>query len=78
MFGLSLFSSFYYTGHLDKDNIDINNINYSKGLGNEKEYFPKSTIDNKEYLENRTNDITITSGKRKYKINFKRIPKFSI
>lgn len=69
--GLALLSSFYYTGHLDKDDIDLNDIDYSKGLGNEAEYLPAKMPNNRKYLSDRTNDIIIKSGRRKYKYYLK-------
>ena len=36
----SLFSCYYYIGHPDNEAIDLNNIDYVRGMGNEKEYLP--------------------------------------
>ena len=74
IFIISIFSAYYYTGHLDKEKIDLNNINYSKGLGNEKEYLPETIFKNKEYLENRTNDIVIKSGSAEISILANNVP----
>lgn len=52
---------FYNTYHLDKT-MDINNISTDYGMGNEKEYLPHKTTLNKEYYNNRTNDILILNG----------------
>lgn len=60
-----LFSTFYYIGHLDKEVLDGNNIDYSRGMGNESEYLPGNSFKDKEYVKNRTNDIIIKSGNRR-------------
>lgn len=59
---LILGGSFYYTYHAADAIVDINNIDYSYGVGNQAEYLPKNTLFNKEYYDNRSNDIVITSG----------------
>lgn len=52
---------FYNTYHLDKT-LNPDELNYDYGMGNEKEYLPHKTTQNKEYYEKRTKDILVTSG----------------
>lgn len=42
--------------------IDLNNIEYFYGLGAQEEYLPVKMYDNKEYFDNRSEDIIIISG----------------
>lgn len=72
--GLVLFSTFYYIGHLDKNDINLDDIDYSKGLGNQAEYLPEKTLKDKEYLNNRENGIIIKSGAGNIEIISDNIP----
>lgn len=58
----SLLGSYYYTYHVNEEIVDINNINYNLGMGNQEEYLPERIAFNHEYYENRKQDIVILSG----------------
>lgn len=42
---VSFLGLYYYIGHPDSDIIDLNNIDYVRGMGNEKEYLPAKSDD---------------------------------
>ena len=71
---LTIFVAYYYTGHLNETTVDLNNINYIKGVGNQSEYLPEKALNNKEYYENRTNDIIIESGTANITITLNDVP----
>ena len=48
--------------HLEESQIDLNNINNAKCMGNEKEYLPEKALKNLDYFNNRNKDIIIESG----------------
>ena len=63
----SLGELFYNTYHLNKKP-DLDSISPVYGMGNEKEYLPFKTHQNKEYLKERGNDILVTGGNTKINI----------
>ena len=58
----TIISSYYYIGNLNNTTVDINNIDYNLGVGNQAEYLPENTLKNREYYNNRTNEIIIQEG----------------
>lgn len=59
---LTLVATCINIDHLEESQIDINNINNARCMGNEKEYLPEKAIKNLEYFYNRNKDIVIISG----------------
>lgn len=59
---LSLLGTYIYIDHLEESQIDINNINNSKCMGNQAEYLPEKALKNREYFDNRNKNIIIESG----------------
>jgi hypothetical protein len=59
---LAVFSTWIYIDHLEEGNIDITNINNEKSMGNQSEYLPEKTLNNRDYFNNRTSDIIILDG----------------
>lgn len=59
---LTLAGTYINIDHLEESQIDINNINNTKSMGNEKEYLPEKAINHLEYFNNRNKDIIIESG----------------
>ena len=55
--------------------INVDNIEYFYGLGWQEEYLPVKTYENKDYYENRGNDIIIKEGNGKVEIKEDVIPK---
>ena len=71
---LTLASTYIYTDHLEESQIDINNINNEKCMGNQAEYLPEKAIKNKDYFDNRSNDIIIQSGSAEINIISDNVP----
>ena len=71
---LTLAGTYIYTDHLEESQIDINNINNEKCMGNQAEYLPEKAIKNKDYFENRSNDIIIQSGSAEINIISDNVP----
>ena len=59
---LTVIGTYVYTDHLDESQIDINNINNTKSMGNQAEYLPEKALKNREYFYNRSKDIIIQNG----------------
>jgi hypothetical protein len=59
---LAVFSTWIYIDHLEESNIDITNINNEKSMGNQAEYLPEKTLNNRDYFNNRTSEIIILDG----------------
>ena len=59
---LTVIGTYVYTDHLDESQIDINNINNTKSMGNQAEYLPEKALKNREYFNNRSKDIIIQNG----------------
>lgn len=59
---LTIFSTYIYIDHLEENQIDINNIDNPKAMGNQAEYLPEKAIKNRNYFDNRSNDIIIKNG----------------
>ena len=74
LIALTIFGAYYYTGHLDETVVDLNNINYTRGVGNQAEYLPENTLNHRDYYENRTNDIIIESGTADITITLNDVP----
>ena len=74
LIALTIFGAYYYTGHLDETVVDLNNINYIRGVGNQAEYLPENTLNHRDYYENRTNDIIIESGTADITITLNDVP----
>ena len=74
LIALTIFGAYYYTGHLDETTVDVNNINYTRGVGNQAEYLPENTLNHRDYYENRTNDIIIESGTADITITLNDVP----
>lgn len=74
LIALTIFGAYYYTGHLDETVVDLNNINYTRGVGNQAEYLPEKTLNHRDYYENRTNDIIIESGAADITITLNDVP----
>lgn len=66
--GITLLSSFYYTRHSDKGEVDLSNVDYNLGMGNQNEYLPRKTLDSIEYFNNRSNEIITLEGSGKIEI----------
>ena len=58
----TLVGTYVNIDHLEESQIDLNNINNAKCMGNEKEYLPEKALKNLEYFNNRNKDIIIKSG----------------
>ena len=71
---LTLAGTYIYTDHLEESQIDINNINNEKCMGNQAEYLPEKAIKNKDYFDNRSNDIIIQSGSAEINIISDNVP----
>jgi len=61
-FILSLLGGFLYNNHLNESVVDLQNIDYNKGTGNQDEYLPERVIRNRDYYENRSDDILVLNG----------------
>ena len=59
---LTLLGTYIYIDHLEEKQIDINNINNEKCMGNQAEYLPEKALKNREYFNNRNKDIIIENG----------------
>ncbi len=59
LIGISLIGSLYYTYHVDNETVDLNQINYNLGMGNQEEYLPGKVVKNYEYYKERSHDILI-------------------
>lgn len=71
---LCLISSYYTVYHLDEKQIELQNINYNKGVGNQSEYLPKNTLEHMEYYENRSQEIIVKNGKSSIEILKNEVP----
>lgn len=71
---ISLFSSYYYTNHLNESILNINDIDYNLGVGNSSEYLPEKVLKNKDYYNNRSNDIIKLSGNGDIEITYNKTP----
>ena len=58
----TLVGTYVNIDHLEESQIDLNNINNAKCMGNEKEYLPEKALKNLDYFNNRNKDIIIESG----------------
>ncbi len=58
----ALIGSYYNTYHVSEEKVDLNQINYNLGMGNQEEYLPEKVIRNYEYYQNRNQEIKIISG----------------
>jgi len=65
---ISLIGSYHYTYHVSEETVDLNNINFNLGMGNQEEYLPEKIIKNYEYYQKRENEIIILNGKAKINI----------
>ncbi len=74
LIGLTFFSSYYYTYHLNAEKVNIHEINYNLGVGNQSEYLPEKTLNNMEYYKNRTADIISLSGSGKSTMILNEVP----
>lgn len=59
---LTLVGTYINIDHLEEEQIDLNNLNNYKCMGNQVEYLPEKAINNREYFDNRTKDIIIREG----------------
>lgn len=59
---ISIIGSYYNTYHVSNEKVDLNQLNYNLGMGNQEEYLPEKVIRNYEYYQNRNQEITTISG----------------
>ncbi len=59
---LTVIGTYIYIDHLEEPQIDINNLNNAKCMGNQAEYLPEKALNNREYFNNRNKDIIIQNG----------------
>ena len=71
---LTLVGIYVYTDHLEESQIDINNINNEKCMGNQAEYLPENAIKNKNYFDTRSHNIIIQSGSAEINIISDNVP----
>lgn len=71
---LCMIGSFYNTYHVSEEKVNIDEINYNLGMGNQEEYLPENVIRNYEYYQNRNQDIKIISGKGTVQITENQVP----
>lgn len=71
---ICLGESYYNTFHVSEETVDISNINYNLGMGNQEEYLPEKVIRNYEYYKNRSNEIVILAGEGKASIIDSQVP----
>lgn len=69
-----MIGSFYNTYHVSEEKVNIDEINYNLGMGNQEEYLPENVIRNYEYYQNRNQDIKIISGKGTVQITENQVP----
>lgn len=70
----TLIGTYINIDHLEEDKIDLNNLNNAKSMGNQLEYLPEKTLNNKEYFYNRTDEIIITQGSAQITTTFDDVP----
>ena len=62
LIGLTFIETYINIDHLEDKQIDLNDLNNAKCMGNQLEYLPEKTIKNREYFDNRTNEIIFLEG----------------
>ena len=70
----TLMGTYINIDHLEESQIDLNNLNNAKSMGNQLEYLPEKTLNNKDYFYNRTDEIIITQGSAQITTTFDDVP----
>lgn len=71
---LTLITAYINIDHSTSVQIDLNDLNNQKSVGNQAEYLPEKALKNMEYYKNRTKDIIIKEGNGKINKTLDEVP----